>query len=142
LADVAGPVGVHEELQRFRRDAAERAVVGRRELGDEAAHQQGDVGPALAQRRQVNGEDVEAIEQVVSKPAQRDLFLERLIRRRDHPHVDFDRLCPADAEKRAILEHPQQLDLGGRGHLPHFIEEDRPAFGQFEATEPPLGGAG
>src|SRR5437879_805966 len=141
LAHVPRPVGVHQDLERLRGDAAELAVVGGRELRDEAPHQEWDVRPPLAQRRKIDVEDVEAVEEVVPEATQRDLLLERLVGRGGDAHVYFDRLGAADAEEGAVLEHAQQLHLRRRGHLPHLVEEDRAAVGQLEAAQPALGGA-
>src|SRR5207249_7322499 len=115
LAHVAGPVGVHQDLERLRGDAVELAVVGGRELRDEAPHQERDVRPPLAQRRQIDVEDVEAVEEVVPEAAQGDLLLQGLVGRGDDAHVHLDRLRAADAEEGTVLEHTQQLHLRRRG---------------------------
>src|SRR5207245_1149303 len=140
LAHVAGPVGVHQDLERLRGDAVELAVVGGRELRDEAPHQERDVRPPLAQRRQIDVEDVEAVEEVVPEAAQGDLLLQGLVGRGDDAHVHLDRLRAADAEEGTVLEHTQQLHLRRRGHLPHLVEEDRAAVGQLEPAQSALGG--
>src|SRR5439155_14327256 len=44
--------------------------------------------------------------------------------------------------QRPVLQDPEELRLGRRGHLGHFIEEDRPAVGELEAAYPPLEGPG
>ena len=41
----------------------------------------------------------------------------------------------AQALELALLQDAQQLDLGRQLHVPDLVEEQRPAFGQFE---PPL----
>jgi hypothetical protein len=55
--------------------------------GQEALREQHDVVAALAQRRQVDVDGVEAIQQVRSKPARGDLGVDVGIGRREHAHV-------------------------------------------------------
>ena len=54
------------------------------------------------------------------------------MRRRDHAHVDRDRLRRADGPHFAFLQHAQQLDLQGERHVADLVEEDRPAVGRLE----------
>ena len=54
------------------------------------------------------------------------------VRGRDDPHVDRDRLAAAERPHRALLQHPQQLDLQGGRHVPDFVEQQRAAVGLLE----------
>ena len=47
----------------------------------------------------------------------------------------------AEPSERAFLQHAQQLDLGGRRHLADFVQKERAAIGQLEASLTPVGGA-
>src|SRR6478672_3101446 len=79
LAHVAGPGILDEELHCRGRDAGERTVVLRREIANEAAHEERDVARALPQRRQVDAEDVEAVVQVGPEASVRDVLAQRAV---------------------------------------------------------------
>ena len=89
---------------------------------------------ALAQRRHVDREDLQAVEQVLAHLA----VLHRLVRVAvgggDHPHVDVDRLVAADAHHGAGLQHAQELDLQLDRHLGDLVEEERAACGRARST--------
>ena len=81
----------------------------------------------LAQRRQRDRHDVEAVVQIRAEPPFVDLFLEIAIGRRDHPDIDMDVGRSADALERLLFEKPQQLGLEQRHHLADFVEKHRAA---------------
>src|SRR5947208_481584 len=105
LAHVARPVRIHEDLQRVGGDALEVAVVRLRELGDERADEERDIAAPLAQRRKVNREDIEPVEEIVPEGAEGHRFFQRLVGRGDHAHVHVNRLGAAHAEEGPVLEH-------------------------------------
>ena len=113
LADVAGPVVADERVDRRRRDALDLLAVIGRELLDEVVGEQQDVGLPLAQRRDEDGEDVEAVEQILPQRAVRDRRLHVLVGGGDQPDVDLDRLGAAEPLELALLQRAQQLDLRG-----------------------------
>ena len=96
----------------------------------------------LAQRRQIDAQHVQPIEQVGAEAPLLHLLAQRPVGRRDDAHVDLDRLRAADAHELALLEHAQQLHLRRRRNLADLVEKERPRVGQLEAPEPPLGRAG
>ena len=78
--------------QRLGRDALERPVVLSRQLRDELPDEDRDVLAPLAQRRQVDAQDVEPVVQVRPEAALLDALAERIVRRRDDADVDRDGL--------------------------------------------------
>src|SRR6185312_3533406 len=142
LTHVPRPRVRHEQLHRVGRDAAERPVVLARELLHEQTDEHRDVVRAFAERRQIDAENVQAIKQVGAEASLFHELAERLVRGGDDAHVDADRYGAADAHELALLEHAEQLDLGGRGDFSDLVEEERAGVRQLEPTEPPLGGAG
>jgi hypothetical protein len=60
------------------------------------------------------------------------LLLQILVGRGDHPHVHPDGAVRADRANLAILQHPQQLHLQRRAHLPDLVEEDGAAVRQLK----------
>src|SRR5690606_19235084 len=97
---------------------------------------------AVAQRRQVDADDVQAIEQVLAEVAARHLLLEIDVGRGDDANIDLDSGGITDALELALLEHAQELDLQLRLHRADLVEEDRSAVGGFEAADLVLDRAG
>ena len=104
--------------------------------------QQRNVFRALAQRRHVDRDDGQAEVQILAEVALLDFCLEVLVRRRDHAHVDVDRLRRSQPLDLAFLKHAQHFGLRLQAHVADFVEEDRAAVGLLELPDLPLGGAG
>ena len=51
---------------------------------------------------------------------------------RDHAHIECNRLRPAHAAHRALLEHTQQFALQRHWQMAYLVEEKRASVGQFE----------
>src|SRR6185503_7924947 len=96
------------------------------ELREEVLRKELDVSVPIAQRRQDDREHVEAVEEVFAELPVLDGLLRRAIARRDHAHVDRDRLVAADPDQRAGLEHAKELNLELDRHLGDFVQEERP----------------
>ena len=112
-------------------------VVAAVAVGDrlhEPRRQDGNVVGPLAQRRQVQRDQVDAVEQVLAELAARDLVGERAVRGRDDAHVDRPRLARAEHLVGAVLEDAEQLHLRARVEIADFVEEDRAAVGNLEAA--------
>ena len=75
------------------------------EFVQECLDEQRHVLPALAQRRQVHGHDVEAEEQVLAEGAVGDGLLEVLVRGADDARVYLYGLAPAHALELSFLEN-------------------------------------
>ena len=75
------------------------------------------------------------MQQVGAEAAFGDQRFQRLVGRRDHAHVDFDQLAPADAEELAFGEHAQQPRLQRRRHVADLVQEQRAAMGLLEAAD-------
>ena len=76
-----------------------------------------DVLAPFAQRRQPQPHHVEPVQQVRAEAAVGDQRFQRLVRGRDHAHVDADQLAPADAEEFAFGQHPQQKRVCNAGGM-------------------------
>src|SRR6185436_21086823 len=107
-----------------------------RALLQEEARQRRDVFLALAQRRQAQADDVEAMEQVLAERARLDPLLEILVRRRDDANVALHRVVAADAIELAVGEDAQQPRLQVERHVADLVEEERAAVGLLEAAAP------
>ena len=101
---------------------------------EEVIREQQHVGLPLAQRRDEDREDVQAVEQVLAEGAGGNRVLEVGVGRGDEADVDLDRLDAADPLELALLQHAQQLDLGGEVDVADLVEKERAAVGPLEAA--------
>ena len=137
LADVPRPGVGAERGHRRGVDPAHRLAGAGRVLLQEVLGQMRDVARPIAQRREQDREDVQAVIEILSKRAVGDLLLEIAVGGRDDADVDLDRLGAAHPLELALLQHAQQLDLDVQRQVAHLVEEQRAAVGQLEAAEPP-----
>ena len=87
------------------------SALARGEPVQEMAREPGDVFPPLAQRRQLDCDDPQAIVQVLAELAPGDLFCQTRVGRGEHTHVDRNPLAAPDALDLSLLEHAQELGL-------------------------------
>src|SRR5439155_5746941 len=81
-------------------------------------------------------------EEIFAKLSLRDARLQVSVRRREHAHVDLQRLVSADAFELARLQEAQELHLRRQRDLAHLVEEERAAVRLLEAAFAPADGAG
>ncbi len=98
-------------------------------------HEQRNVVGTLAQRRNRNAHDVEAVKQILAELFGGDGGFERLVRRGDDAHVHLDRLVAADALERAALQHAQNFRLRRGRHVADFVEENRAVVALLEFAD-------
>ena len=108
----------------------------------EVLRQDGDVVAPLAQRRRADGDDVQAVVEVLAEAAGLDLLLEILVRRGDDADVDLDDGRRSDRLDFAFLQHAQHLRLRAQRHVADLVEEDRAAVGGDELAGLLAHGAG
>ena len=106
--------------------------VGQAGLAQEMLGQGRDVFATVAKRRDVDGEDAEAEEQVFAELAGRHELVERPVRRRDDPDIGGPRPGIADRRHRAVLDDAQELHLEVRRDVADLIQQHRSAAGQLE----------
>ena len=108
----------------------------------QGVHQVGQVFLVFAQRRHVNVEDVQTVEEVVAKLSSGHRFLRRFVGGGQHANVDRGFGFAAQAAQLAVFQHAQQLGLRGDRHFADFVEQQRAAFGQLKAAGAALQSAG
>src|SRR2546428_2038061 len=96
--------------------------------------QERNVVAAVAERGDLDADDVEAEVEILAKPLGLDQIFETAVRGRDDAHVDVARGLRADRTDLAVLEHAQELALHGHAHVPDLVEEERAAVRQLEET--------
>src|SRR6202521_5482659 len=69
LANVAGPIIIHQKLQRRRGEVAQRLAVFLAVAVEEMRKQRGHIFAAIAQRRQLQVNDVEAVIEIFTEAA-------------------------------------------------------------------------
>ncbi|MNN13033.1 hypothetical protein D3C81_1260500 [compost metagenome] len=104
--------------------------------------QQRNVFAALAQWRQAQFGDVQAIGEVFAETPGARLFQQVRLGRGDHPQVDGDALVGAEPLQRLFLQHAQQLDLLRQRHALDLVEEQGAAVGMFQLADALALGAG
>ena len=132
FADVARPVKVGELLHGGGRDAADFAGILLGKAREEKIDEGGDVFPVVAQRRDVDGDDVEAIVEVLAEGAFLEGGAEIAIRRGDEADIDFESFRAAEALEFAFLENPKKFDLNRGRDVADFVEEKRALVGELE----------
>ena len=140
LADVSGPIVIHHNLQSFRRKLQARAVILSAKLPQEVLGQLGNIFLALAQRREAQGNDVQAIEEVLAELAFHDHLAQVRIGRRQDAHIHFDGFGPAQPHEFTFLDDTQQLGLSFHAHRADLVKENCALVGDFE--KPALGSDG
>src|SRR5262249_57132883 len=89
---------------------------------------------AVRQRRQVNVDDVQTVEEVFAEIAGPDGALKVGVGRGDDPHVDLARLRVAERGEFALLDYAQQSRLGFGRDRADLVEEDRTVVGDLEQS--------
>src|SRR5262245_53416363 len=90
---------------------------------------------SIAQRRQLHGEHVEGIVQILSEESLRDRAWQVAIGRCHDPSIGPKHSRAAEALEFALLEDAEKLGLCGRLQLGDFIEEERPARDELDLTQ-------
>ena len=134
LADVAGPVVGLELVDGGVGDFDAGAAVLLAELGEEFAREERDVLFAVAQGRDVEGDDVEAVEEVFAEVAAGDLLFEVFVGGGDDADVDVRGCGGADGVEALLVESAEDFGLGLEAHVADFVEEERAAVGAFEGA--------
>ncbi len=104
--------------------------------------QLGNILAPVAQRRDEEGNHVEAVEEIFAEIAAFDLFLQVLVGRRHHAHVYLHVCGGADGLEALLFERAQHLGLRAQAHVADFVEEERAAIGLLKLADLVLVGTG
>ena len=132
LAHIARPVVAENQMARFVGDAANRFAEAAIVAFDEEVDERKDVFLAIAQRRNEDRDDGEAVVQILAELAFAHCFFEVAIGGGDDAHVHLDIAEAADAADHLIFEHTQQLGLEQGREFADFIEKQGAAVGRFK----------
>ncbi len=134
FADIAGPFVALEHVRRAEGKVHFRLSSRRCELFHEVIRQQGDVPAALAERGQLDGEDVQAIIEIAPECSLMDHIFQRPVGSGDQAYVRAAGFRAAQSFIAALLDDAQQFGLGKRGQISHFIQKQRAAVRLFKAA--------
>src|ERR1700678_4405874 len=132
LAHVAGPLVVYQCAHGVGGELAGFEIVLFGEVFEEAVDEQRNVFAAAAQGGQVDGDDVEAVEEVVAKLAVADGLAQVDVGGGYDADIDLRLLRAAERGEAAVLQDAQDLGLRVHAHVADFVEEKRAAVGYFE----------
>src|SRR5438132_886323 len=135
LSHVPRPRIPAEGLERLGGDHLDVPIHRAGEALHEETDQRGNVLGSLAQRRDVDGKDVQAVVEVFAEALLLDQPSEVAVRRGDQADVDLDRPGAADTLELLLLEDPEELRLELEGDLADLVEEERAAMGHLEASD-------
>src|SRR5205807_10040409 len=87
-----------------------------------------DIASSLAQGRQVELADADAVEEVLSKLSLLDQVSEVLVGRHHEPEVDLHALDAPQRFDRAVFQYAQELGLDRVAQLADFVQKERAAM--------------
>lgn len=132
LPDIARPVVVIKDLPHLCRDVMDIGSEDPVVLVQEVLHQQVDVAAALPERRDVQVDDVEPVEEVGPKPSLYHQFFEIPVGGCNEPGIDLLGCVRAYGLETLVLYHPEELALQRQGQICDLVEEERTAVGHGE----------
>ncbi len=133
LADVARPGVGAEHVDRFGGEPLHRFPVPDAELLQEEIAQGGDVAVPLGQRRHVDVDDIQPVEQILAELSLADHLVQIAIGGGNQADVDGNRLGAPHALELPLLDHAEQLHLDGVVDLADLVQKQRAADGHLEA---------
>ena len=105
-------------------------------------HQSGEILESLAERGDIDPQDVEPVVEVLPERALGDLVEEVAFGRGDDPHVGGDGRAAAHSFEDFLFDGSEQLRLLLQRDVVDVVEVERTSFGQIEASRPLLLGPG
>ena len=132
LAHVARPAVGHEPPPGFVGETQGGHLVLLAHFESELAEEEHDVGTAVAQRRDADGDGVEPVIKVFAETAFGHSLGHVYVRGCHDAHVGLAHLTGSHADVFARFEHTQQACLSREGQLAHLVEEQGPAVGHGE----------
>lgn len=111
-------------------------------LAGEVLGEEGDILAAVAEWGEVEGEDVEAVEEVGAEAVGAAGFVEVGIGGGDDADIGLAGFLGAEAAELLFLEEAEEFDLGWEGEAVDFVEEEGAGFGEFDEAGAAGGGAG
>jgi hypothetical protein len=131
-----------EERARRVRQADHRLSLLRRKPRDEPLGERRNVLPPLAERRQREGKDADAIIEILAEPPGGDLGREVAVGGGDEADVGLHRPRAAHRVHLALLHGAEELHLRLGRQFTDLVQEKRAAVRLLELADPASDGAG
>src|SRR5215469_3657846 len=106
--------------------------------GNEVLHQNGNIFCAFSERRDVDREDLESVEQILSKCPCSNRFLQIAVSRCQDTHIHPNWFIAADTLELPFLQNAQQGNLRLERQFSNLIEKDGTPLCQLELAQPTL----
>src|SRR3990172_638900 len=132
LPDVSRPRIPLQNLHRIRREPPAGDSHLRAGAGEEILRQRKNVLPPRPQGREMDGDAVDPVVEVLPEPPSLGLFPQVAVRGADEADIRGERLHPAHPLERAILQDPEEFSLHGEGDVPDLVQEEGSSVRQFE----------
>jgi len=132
FADVAGPFIIDQGAHRVGGELARGEAVLVGVEVEEVLRQQGNVFAAGAQRGQVHGDDVEAVEEILAELAVANGLAKIDVGGGDDAHVHLNLRDSAQVHEAAVLQDAQDFGLGVHAHGDDLVQEERTSVGDFK----------
>ena len=123
LANVARPERSLQRVHRGARNDGDAALERPRKLVDEMMDERGNIVRPFAQRRHLDGKDIQPVVEIAAEQSIGDHLLEIAVRRRDQPHVNPLSACAPQPLELLFLQCAQQLRLNLRAGYPPLRRE-------------------
>lgn len=137
LSHVSGPPGPLERLDRTVWNLLRDALPV-----PEVLDQFRDVLPSLRQRRHLDGQNVEPVEEVLHEESLAPGGNHIAVGGGDHPGGELNDLGATHSLEFMFLHDSQERRLGVERHVPDLVQEDGPVVGLLELADPALRCAG
>ena len=102
-------------------------------LLQEMLKQQRNFRRALPEWRNVDGQYVQPVIQILAETSRFHGFVHFHVGRRQHAHIRLYHVPPAQPGILMILQNVQQFGLQMRAHFRNFVQENRPLVGHLKS---------
>src|SRR5262249_626566 len=113
-----------------------------RDLLQKILGQQPDILFSLPKRRQVNPNNVEPVEEILSKVLLDDFVLKRLVRCGNNAYVCLDCRVSTNTRKFSLLKYTQYFALNRQGHISNLVQEKRASVALLKSADSLRGSSG
>ena len=132
--EVPRPRVAFHRLHRLFREPGEAAVVNPPVESEQLRRERLEILGAFAQRRDLDLDDVQAIEKILPEPPRLHLPFQVPVGGRDDADVGLARRWVAEPLVLLVLQETQQLGLQGKGEIPDLVEEERSPLAGGDAS--------
>ena len=134
LSNVSRPRVSSEGIQAISANTLDSLLVFPVEFLDEVRDEQRQILEPVAQRRQLDGVNVETVVEVLAQSPLADRLMQRTIGCGEDSHVDRQLFACAETENSLLFENTEQFGLHLRPHLGDLVEQKAAAVRPLEAS--------